>query len=197
MIAVTGGIGAGKSTALEAFAARGASVLDTDSVVHRLLEQDEVRHTVSRSLGIGGLEPGRAGRRRLAERVFSPTAGPGDLEALQEVLFPLVEREVSAWAERESASGARALVVEVPMLFEAGMEGLFDLILLVKAPERLRQRRLRGEMEADEFQRRAGRQMPAREREGRCHMVYDNSGTAAELKRFVWRLLDDVEAPGG
>ncbi|GBE57922.1 dephospho-CoA kinase [bacterium BMS3Abin01] len=194
MIAVTGGIGSGKSAALAAFAAQGAAVLDTDAVVHSLLEREDVRQAVCRRLGLADLPPGADGRSLLADEVFSD---PDKLASLQEVLFPLVEDRVRAWAGREAAAGAPALVVEVPMLFESGMEKLFDFILLIKAPEHLRKERYAGKAGADDFERRAARQMPDAEKEDRCHRVFENSGSLDDLKLFVRRCLDATVESGG
>lgn len=178
LIAVTGGIGAGKSTALDAFARLGAAVLSSDAVVHELLEDEETRRQISDSLGLEGLERGAEGRRRLAEAVFNDE---GQMERLTEILYPRVREEMLAWAGRPPAATAPLAVIEVPMLFEAGMEGLFDAAVLVTAPEELRRQRSRN----DDFESRAARQLPEAEKQARCAYSYDNRGTVAELEAFI------------
>lgn len=178
LIAITGGIGSGKSTTLKAFASLGAAVLSSDAVVHELLEDGVTRQQVANSLGLKALEPGAGGRRRLAVAVFGDE---GQMKRLTDILYPRVREEMLAWAARPPAADAPLAVIEVPMLFEAGMEGLFDAVVLVTAPEELRRRRAGG----DTFDSRAARQLPESEKQSRCTCSYDNRGSIAELEAFV------------
>jgi dephospho-CoA kinase len=181
-IAITGGIGSGKSTALQMFAARGAAVLDADEVVHSLLQQPALREEIAVALGISPFEAGQEGRRELAEVVFAE--GPG-LERLQGIIFPLVRRYVEAWFADERVRAAGLAVVELPMLHEAGMEGLFDRIVLITAPPELRKSRQAREISGEQFDRRSSRQLPEEDKRSRSHLVYENTGSTEELDEFV------------
>lgn len=191
-IAITGGIGAGKSTALEFFGQRGSAVLKTDEVVHQLLDREDLRVDVSRLLGLGDIPPGPEGRRLIAGKVFED---PIKLEALQELLFPLVRGLVISWFSGEAAAAPLA-VVEVPMLFEAGMQELFDCVVLITAPEELRKKRLEKGVSSDQFESRAARQMPDSEKRPLCHYSYENAGSRADLEAFITGMMSDLMGPG-
>ena len=133
-VGLTGGLGAGKSTALGALAELGAATLSTDAVVHELLATDELRELIVERLGPEVAPDGVLDRSRIAERVF------GDDEArswLEGVLWPRVGERVASWrAGLEDADPQpRAAVVEVPLLFESGMESGFDATIAVIADE--------------------------------------------------------------
>ncbi|MHB1324896.1 MAG: dephospho-CoA kinase [Thermoleophilia bacterium] len=181
-VALTGGIGSGKSTALLMFAARGAAVLSSDRVVHELLEREDVHAKIAESLGIEPLLAGEEGRRQIAESVF---AGELQLTRLEDILFPLVAGEVAAWQASAQAMSAPLTVVELPMLFEAGMESGFDRVVLVTAPAEIRRSRHEGRVGITDFEQRASRQLPESEKRARSDFVYDNTGSPEELDGFV------------
>ncbi|MEK6536642.1 MAG: dephospho-CoA kinase [Actinomycetota bacterium] len=181
-VALTGGIGSGKSTALLMFAARGAAVLSSDRVVHELLEREDVHAKIAESLGIEPLLPGEEGRRQIAESVF---ADERQLTRLEDILFPLVAGEIAAWQASEPATSAPLTVVELPMLFEAGMESGFDRVVLVTAPTEIRRSRHEGRVGITDFEQRASRQLPESEKRARSDFVYDNTSSPEELDGFV------------
>ena len=129
-VGLTGGLGAGKSEALRLLGELGAATLSTDAVVHELLERDEMRDLVVARLGPEVAPEGRLDRGLIAERVF------GDDEArawLEGVLWPRVGERVATW--RGETADDRVAVVEVPLLFESGMEDAFDRTIAVVADE--------------------------------------------------------------
>lgn len=192
-VALTGGIGSGKSTALTMFTARGAAVIDTDKVVHDLLERDDLRHRVAHELCIDDLPPGEESRGRLAEIVFRDDER---LEKLEQILFPLVREEIEAWMKRGAAARAALAVVEVPMLFEAGMEDMFDYVVLVTAPDEVRRLRHEGRVGRADFERRASRQLPEAEKRKRSDFVFDNTGPPDALDDFVERTRVAITGSG-
>src|SRR5262245_50638125 len=118
-LAVTGGIGAGKSEALEAFRRHGAAVLSSDDVVHELYAKDgRVQAAVEDRFGT-------TDRARIAQLVF---ADPDELAWLEQLLHPLVRERYTAWLEHVSASVA---VIEIPLLYETGADALFDAVVVV------------------------------------------------------------------
>lgn len=192
-IALTGGIGAGKSTALSLLRDRGAAVLQTDDIVHQLLEGEEIRAEVTRQLGLGDIPSGWEGRSLIADAVFADEV---KLEALQRLLFPLVREGVSSWFSSGEATSALVAVVEVPMIFEAGMQDLFDCVVLITAPEEIRKKRLERRVSTFDFERRSARQMPDSDKGPLCHYSYENSGSLADLEAFIAGMLFDIIGDG-
>ncbi|HEY5388994.1 MAG TPA: dephospho-CoA kinase, partial [Solirubrobacteraceae bacterium] len=131
LVGLTGGLGAGKSTALEQFALLGAAVLSTDDVVHELYETDTVTGAVRERFGDGVFDSsGRVDRRALGERVF---AQPAEREWLEALLWPLVAERTQHWHAQLAGlePPPRAAIVETPLLFEAGGERRFAATIAV------------------------------------------------------------------
>lgn len=187
MIGLTGGIGAGKSEALAALARLGAATLSTDAVVHELYSSAEVRDAVVARWGPDVASGGVVDRAAVAAKAF---ADPSERAWLEEVLWPRVGARIAAWREAEAQRDPppRALVVEVPLLFEAGMEAGFDATIAVIADEAVRAERAgaRGHAGLDE---RTSRQLTQEEKAARATWVAANSGTLAELERTLSGIL--------
>jgi dephospho-CoA kinase len=180
-VAITGGIGAGKSEALRAFRRHGAATVSSDEIVHHLLATDEdVKHALVERLGERVLgEDGRPDRGRIAEVVFADRDALAFLEGL---LHPLVAREYLQWREQLAGlpNPPRVCVTEVPLLYEAGGETRFDKVVVVTAPRQLREQRRR--VRRDD---RDDRLLPDREKAKRADFVYVNTGTLDELDEWV------------
>ncbi len=194
-VGLTGGLGAGKSTALAALQRLGAVVLSTDAVVHELYAGERLRDAVVERWGPEVAPAGVVDRSAVAERAFSREA---DREWIEGLLWPLVGARVAEWlaqvrAGRAGPARPRAAVVETPLLFEAGMEGLYDATIAVISGETLRQQRAaaRGHALPDE---RAARQLPQPEKARRATFVVRNDGTEADLERELSAVLDKLEA---
>jgi dephospho-CoA kinase len=189
-IGLTGGIGAGKSTALAALERLGAAVLSTDAVVHELYASDEVRDAVLERFGPDVAPGGVVDRSVLATRAF---ATPEQRAWLEGLLWPRVGARMAAWREglEHADPPPRAAVVEVPLLFEAGMEGAFDATIAVLADERLRSERAaaRGHEALDE---RGQRQLSQAEKAERATYVVLNDGTVDELEHKLSSILDKL-----
>ena len=180
-VAITGGIGAGKSEALKAFARRGAATISADEIVHRLLRDDrDVQAEVRVAFGVDLTDASPEERRRLAQVVF---ADRPKLERLEALLHPRVVREQQAWlAELERRDPPPALaVVEVPLLFETSAEERFDAVVVVTAPREVRARRKDLTRLAD----REARLVPEDEKAERADFAYVNDGSLDELDAFV------------
>ncbi len=174
-VAVTGGIGAGKSEALRAFARRGVPTLSADEVVHRLIAEDpEVRAALEERLGT-------TDRARIAQVVF---ADPEQLEWLEGLLHPRVRREEEAWF---AGLDAEIAVTEIPLLYEVGGEGRFDAVVVITAPDA--DRSARTGVAGDE---RARRLLPDDEKVARADFAYVNDGTLDQLDAFVGDVLDTL-----
>jgi dephospho-CoA kinase len=190
-VGLTGGIGAGKSTALAALERLGAAVLSTDRVVHELYETDELRDAVIERFGPSVAPDGVVDRGALARVAF---ATPEDRRWLEELLWPRVGARMVAWRDQLELRSPppRAAVVEVPLLFEAGMEAAFDATIAVIADEELRATRAssRGHDAIDE---RMARQLSQQEKAQRATYVVTNDGDVKELEAKLSAVLDILE----
>jgi dephospho-CoA kinase len=181
-VGLTGGIGAGKSEALAALARLGAATLSTDAVVHELYEDPEVRAAVVARWGPEVAPGGRVDRAAVARRAF---ADPQERAWLERLLWPRVGARVAQW--RRTATG-RALVVETPLLFEAGLEGNYDATIAIVADESVRaeRARARGHASLDE---RTARQLSQDEKARRATYAVENSGTLEQLEEELSGVL--------
>jgi dephospho-CoA kinase len=184
-VAITGGIGAGKSTALEAFRRHGAATVSSDEIVHHLLATDpEVKRALVERLGEQILgEDGVPDRERIALRVFKDRDA---LDFLEKLLHPLVSREYMTWREQlaELPSPPAVCVTEVPLLYEVGADRRFDKVVLVTAPPKLREARRGGRTDDRET-----RLISDREKAKRADYTYVNTGTPEELDAWVEELM--------
>jgi dephospho-CoA kinase len=190
-VGLTGGIGAGKSTALAALERLGAAVLSSDVVVHELYEGEVVRAAAVGRWGPDVAPDGVVDRTAVAERAF---ASAEDRVWLEGMLWPLVGARVAAWLEQARAlePPPRAAVVEVPLLFEAGMEALYDATIVVVAEEQTRQRRAAGRGHAL-LQERGARQLSQEEKARRGTFVVRNDGSEEDLERELSSVLAKLE----
>ena len=191
-VGLTGGLGAGKSTALDLLTELGAATLSTDAVVHELLATDELRRLVAERLGPQVAPDGALDRARIAERVFADDEARAWLEG---VLWPRVgERVGSWWVELGRADPPpRAAVVEVPLLFESGMENVFDATIAVVAEESVRERRAAARGHASVTER-AGRQLSQDEKAARADHTVRNDGSIEALRLALTAVLERLDA---
>jgi dephospho-CoA kinase len=180
-VAITGGMGAGKSTALASFRRHGAATVSSDEIVHHLLRTDpDVKHALVERFGeeILGTDD-VPDRERIALRVFRDRDA---LDWLEKLLHPLVSHEYLEWREElaKLPNAPAVCVTEVPLLYEAGGEPRFDKVVVITAPPQLREAR-RGGRKDD----RESRLLPEREKAKRGDFVYVNTGTPDELDVWV------------
>lgn len=180
-VAITGGIGAGKSTALDAFRRHGAATVSSDEIVHHLLRTDpDVKRALVERFGEEILDAdGVPDRERIGFRVFNDRDA---LDWLEKLLHPLVSREYLEWREQLAAlpSPPAVCVTEVPLLYEVGGESRFDKVVVITAPRKLRKARRGGQQDDRE-----SRLLPEREKVERGDFVYVNTGTPDELDAWV------------
>jgi dephospho-CoA kinase len=190
LVGLTGGIGAGKSEALAALARLGAATLSTDAVVHDLLATPQVRDLLVERLGPEVAPGGAVDRRAVAARVFADPAARAWLEG---VLWPRVGERIRAWRAELAArpEPPRLGVVEVPLLFEAGMEGLFDATLAVVSQRGAERAAARGHAGVDA---RTARQLPQDQKAARADHVVRNEGDLRDLQRSLSALVARMEA---
>ena len=186
-VAITGGIGAGKTEALRAFARHGAATVSSDEIVHHLLTRAEVREAVVARMGNGVLSPaGEIDRGALGTVVFNDRDALGWLE---ELLHPLVSAEYLQWREQLARLPAppEVCVTEVPLLYETGGDARFDKVVVITAPTKLRRARslvATGDRES--------RLIPDAEKAKRADFVFKNTGSLAELDEFVSSVMHSL-----
>jgi dephospho-CoA kinase len=187
-VGLTGGMGAGKSTALQALGELGAQTLSTDAVVHELYGDERVRDAVVERWGEQVAPGGVVDRAAVAAKAFA--GGEQERRWLEELLWPLVGARIAGWLEHVRAlrPAPKAAVVEVPLLFEAGMERGFDATIAVIAEEQMRQQRADGRGHA-RARERAARQLSQGEKAQRATFVVHNDGSVEDLRRELAGVL--------
>jgi len=184
VVGLTGGIGSGKSAAADEFARRGAAVVDTDLIAHRLTGPGGAAlPAIQRLFGEGFvLASGAMDRKRMRDRVFADAAARKSLEG---VLHPMIRDE----SERQIAGAAGPYVVHVvPLLVEsADYRRRVDRVLVVDCPEatQIERVRRRSGLAADEAQAIVRSQATRAERLAAADDVIDNSGTLEDLRKQV------------
>ncbi len=186
-VGLTGGIATGKSTVVRMLVKKGARVIDHDALVHTLQEPGRpVWNRIVEAFGREILDAGgRIDRKKLGVLVFGDE---GRRKALEGIVHPAVLEEAQRERDRIGRKDERAIVLsDIPLLLEVGMQGLFDLILLVYAPPAVQIARVmkRNNMTRDEAVARLEAQMPIDEKLKRADVVIRNDGTMKELQQRV------------
>ncbi len=187
-VAITGGIGAGKSEALFAFQKAGAATVSSDEIVHHLLRTDpDVKQAIVQELGEGVLDDdGAVDRKRVGAIVFGDRA---KLDFLEKLLHPLVSAEYLRWREQLAGlpNPPKVTVTEVPLLYETGGDKRFDKVVVITAPAKLREQRRR--VTRDD---RDTRLLPDKEKVERADFAYVNTGTLDELDAWVAEVMREL-----
>lgn len=164
VIGIAGGIGAGKSAVARAFGRLGCAVIDSDAEAKAALDRPEVRETLARWWGPGVLTRDAEGRERVDRSavgriVFSDPAARARLESL---IHPMIRRTRDDARREAAAAGAKAIIYDAPLLFEAGIDKVCDAVVWVECPREDRLRRLRASRGWDEAElsRREAAQWP-------------------------------------
>jgi len=186
-IGLTGGIAAGKSEALKAFARLGAATLSSDAVVHELLESEPLRGRLEERWGPEVVSPAGVDRAKIGEIVF---ADPEELTWLEAQIHPLVQERTAAWL-LSLPEGTEVAVVEVPLLFEVGGDRPFDATVAVVTADEVRRERAaaRGHALVDE---REARQLTQPEKAERADHVVENDGSVEDLEQALSALLEKL-----
>jgi dephospho-CoA kinase len=176
-VAITGGIAAGKSETLAAFARHGAATASSDAVVHDLLaEDDDVREAIRARWG----EDAVGDRKRIGEIVFRDA---DELQWLERLLHPKTREAVDRWL-RDVNAGVAA--VEIPLLYETGGDARFDAVVVVTAPPDTRRER------RDVPDDRESRLIPDEEKIERADFAYVNDGSLDDLDAFVAGVVEKL-----
>ena len=192
-VGITGSFGTGKTAVAKLLARQGAKVLDADEIAHRLIAPRGTCYpTIVRQFGKGILTRGRIDRRKLARIVF---ADPRKLKQLEKIIHPAVGREIQAKLKGFAKNKRNRIVaVEVPLLFESGLNRLVDQVIVVKSSREVQWKRLtaRSNMPKEEIAKRIQSQMPLQEKIKRADFVVDNSGDLNNTQKQVREIWDQL-----
>lgn len=195
IIAVTGGIGAGKTEISTLLERQGCCRVDADAFGRQVLEPDgEAYDEVVRVFGREILDAtGWIDRRRLADLAF---AHPESLSRLEELTHPPIRERMRERLDRAESKGCECAVVDIPLLDRGELSDLIDLVLVVEAPAEARLRRLVSKgLEREDVARRIAAQPSASELRERADWVIDNDGDLEKLRYEVERFWDELVAP--
>lgn len=193
-VGLTGNVGAGKSTVARVWRGLGATVIDADELARRAVEPGTpALAEIAEAWGPGVLAPdGSLDRAALRAIVFADPAARARLEAIVHPAVGALRDE--AYREAE-ARGERVVAAEIPLLFEVGLADEFDVVVLVDAPEAVRQVRLVGDrgLEPEEARRMIAAQIPSELKHARADVVIENTGTVADLERHAREAWEELE----
>jgi dephospho-CoA kinase len=193
-IGLTGGLGAGKSLVLELLEKKEIPVLQTDHLGHEILREKKFSKILTGQFGKNILDRrGIIDRKKLAAVVFNR---PSQRKKLNELLHPEIRKRVARWIVRQSLRSLpyAMVVVEVPLLFERGYNGVFDRVLCVSAPRDERRKRLlkRG-WNLSEIRLREKAQWSQTRKNSQADWIIFNQNGRKDLKYAVNRWLEKFE----
>ena len=192
VIALTGGIGSGKSLVANYFYSLGAEVIDADQLARQAIERgSEGFDQVIFEFGDVILKDGDIDRRALGEIVFSD---PIKRKALEAIIHPKVQQALTQ--ARNSLNENQILIYEIPLLVETYAPSKFDKVITVEAPLELRIERLksRGLLQS-EIEKRISNQATPEQRRAIADIQIENDGTEEELLRKVEAIWEELNAP--
>jgi dephospho-CoA kinase len=186
-LGLTGAIASGKSTALEAFSARGVPTFSSDAAVHALYQGEAV--PVVERLFPGVTNSGKVDRAELSRRLV---AHPEKLRALESAIHPLVRDRMQKFLTKAAADGAHLAVADVPLLYETGFDYGFDKVVVTAAPDDIISARAlaRPGMSVEKLAAILARQLPQAEKQRRADYVIDTSGSLADTGAQVARIVE-------
>lgn len=194
VLGLTGSIGMGKSTTAAMFRAEGVKVHDSDATVHELY-RGAAGPAIERAFP-GTLRDGRVDRALLAARVVDD---PAALRRLEDIIHPLVTRSREAFLAAAAGAGERLVLVDVPLLFETGLDACVDAIVVVSAAESVQMERVRQRpgMTPEKLSAISARQLPDAEKRKRSHFVIDTGRGFAAAERQVRAVLRSLAGVTG
>jgi dephospho-CoA kinase len=180
-IGLTGAVAAGKSTSLAELEKLGVPTLSTDQVVHQIYADREVINLVADRLGNEVIQDRAVNRDAVARKVFNE---PEARVWLEQLIWPRVGQQILDWRKRHEAvdEPPPAIVVEVPLLFESGMDQAFDCTIVVTVDDALRRDRA-AQRGHEELEARDARHLTQQQKSERADVVVVNDGSVEHLGR--------------
>lgn len=194
-VGLTGNIASGKSTVADVWRAQGGRVVDADELARRAVAPGtEGLRRVAERWGPGILLPsGELDRAALRDVVFRDAS---ERRALEQIVHPEVQRLRQAEVAAARRAGIPLIVADIPLLFEAGLEGEFDVIVLVESPEEVRLDRLTGTrgIGRAEAERMIEAQWPSEGKHDRSDLVILNDGSLSDLERRAMEIWEELRS---
>lgn len=191
VIGLTGSIGMGKSAVADMLKALGVPVLSADKTVHQALGRGGKAVEQIAALFPAAKRGGAIDRKRLGQEVFG---SPGKLRRLEKILHPLTVQAEKEFVRKAKDRGKKAIVLEIPLLFETNAEKRCNVVVCVHAPASVQRDRVLGRayMTADKFRSIKKQQLPSLEKCRRSDYVIRTDKSLADTKqqvRLVWQVL--------
>lgn len=197
-VALTGNVASGKSVVASLWAEAGVPVVSADELARRAVSPGSRGLAAVRAVfGEDVVGPdGSLDRGALRKKAFADAESRRRLEG---ILHPIIGELREEWVRARAAEGAPLVVAEIPLLFEAGLEGDFDVTVLVDAPEALRLQRLmkRHGLAEDEARKVMSAQMDPGEKRDRAHVIIENGGTLGSLRQRAAEVLQELQERAG
>jgi dephospho-CoA kinase len=190
-IGLTGSIGMGKSTVLSMFAELGAATWDADAAVHRLYAKDGQAVGPIGNAFQGVVSDGAIDRAMLAKQVLND---PLALQLLEEIVHPLVGEDREAFMTAAAHSGAKAAVLDIPLLFENDTEKFFDVTVVVSAPAEVQRERVlsRPGMSEEKFKAISSLQTPDAEKRQKADYIIDTGQPLEKTRDAVKAVYEAI-----
>jgi len=185
-IAITGSIGSGKSLFAGFIQEKGYTVINADNVSKEILASDsEVKKKVKETFGESSFTGNEINLKYLAEKVFS---SPENVLRINSILHPLVIEKINKMMDNELLNNEKVFV-EAALIYEANMENMFDLVVLITANQEVRYKRKSEGLDYNDFLKRNSNQIPDEEKRKAADFIFENNGSTEELKRKAELLL--------
>lgn len=188
-VGLTGSIGTGKTTVLDIFRELGAYVIDADSIVHQLLEREDIKRKIAKEFGNVFNAEGKIDRKKVADIVFSDKEKKKKLE---EIIHPEVFKQINRFFEEVKKKDPHGVAIaEVPLMIETGSYKNYDIIIVVYASEKVQLERLTKKgLSREDALRRIKAQMPIEEKVKYADIVIENTGSIQKLKKEVKKIYE-------
>ncbi|MCB9771214.1 MAG: dephospho-CoA kinase [Candidatus Omnitrophica bacterium] len=193
VIGVTGQLGTGKSTVAAMFAEFGASVINADLLAHRALRsRGACYRKVVKTFGKGILSKTEIDHAKLSQIVF---ADEKQLRKLENIVHPFVIKETRKQVAAFKRAGQKVIILDVPLLFETGMDKLTDMTIAVKASKvkQLARCARQGRLNRSQAIQRMRFQLPMFEKVRRADMIVNNDGTLSQTKKQVKKIWEVIQ----
>lgn len=194
ILGLTGSIGMGKSVAANQFKASGVPVFDADQAVHDLYAGAAVAPVGEAFPGV--VDNGRINRTELSRVLLEQPHRFSELEA---IVHPLVRKMQREFLAQHDQAGQRLVVLEIPLLFESGLDRVIDAVAVVSAPYAAQRERVlqREGMTSQKFEEILRRQMPDEEKRTKADFVVDTGGAIEQTQQQINTLVELLRARKG
>ncbi len=191
VLGLTGSIGMGKSEAAKSFSRAGVPVFDADSSVHRMyLEDTDLIKQVGEAF-LGVVKDGSVDRAALGEKVFGNDL---EIKRLEEIIHPHVTKERERFLRLQKGAGEDLAVLDIPLLYEKGVDVFCDKVLVVSCPENIQMDRVmqRNGMTSSKLSAILAKQMPDAEKRKRADFIIETDKGIEVMDQEIKALINDL-----